>query len=454
MKELREKLAALKTEAEAIIAAADGGERDLTAEETARIETISAEAERLQKQISARDAVAGVASVAAMSSGRQTTDTASTAVVAPPAALGAGGQVADGGGPRITGGGIRNDVVDGSFGWRNLGEQAMAIRAHAVGGGAPDPRLISDAAATTFGSEGVGADGGFAVAPAFSAAIRSHALEEDALLPLTDMTPVEGNSMTFPQSEQTPWGGTGVYASWTAEGVAAGQRKPVLNQKTLRLARLTALVPMTDELLADASALGSFLTTQTGRSIRWETNDALVNGNGIGKPRGIFVSGALVSVAKDGSQTADTITIGNVTNMFGRLMSNTNASTRWLVNHDGLPQIMQLTIGNHPVFTPPVAGITMAPNGMLLGIPIIKSQTCQTVGDKGDIYLADWSQYASITKTSGVEVATSIHLFFDANTTAFRATFRVDGDTWADAGVTPENGTNTLGSFITTDARA
>ena len=46
----------------------------------------------------------------------------------------------------------------------------------------------------------------------------------------------------------------------------------------------------------------------------------------------------------------------------------------------------------------------------LMGRPIIATQACETLGDKGDITLAHLPSYLSLTKTSGVRSQMSIHL--------------------------------------------
>lgn len=345
----------------------------------------------------------------------------------------------------ITGGGFRNDD-EGKSGWKNFGEFARAVY-----NGCPqidmgiDKRLLTKAP-TSYGAEAVGADGGFLVPPDFSEEIKQYSLAGDALLSLTDQMPVTGNSMTFPADETTPWGTNGVRAYWMAEAAQATQSKPELKERTLKLNKLIALVPVTEELLSDTTTLETYLTTKTGESIQWKTNDAIVNGTGAGQPLGIANSGALVTVAKETSQTADTINATNVAKMFARIPASMLGRAVWLINNDALPQLMVMTLGNQPIWTAPSTGFVNAPGGLLLGRPIIPTQTAQTVGDLGDIYLADFGSYASISKE--VQSQSSIHLFFDYDMTAFKATFRVDGQPWPQAAITPANGSNSLSPFV------
>jgi HK97 family phage major capsid protein len=315
-----------------------------------------------------------------------------------------------------------------------------------------DQRLrIGAAAPSTYGGEGVGSDGGFAVPPGFSSEIWGMSLEEDSFVPLTDNMPISGNSMTFPSDETTPWGTEGVRAYWDDEAAAATETKPKLNPNTMRLNKLTALVPVSDELLADATGLPAYLTRKTAESIRYKTNDAIMNGNAVGRPSGILSAGSLVAQAKVTSQTADTIVAENVTNMFSRLIGQGQGT--WVINPDAWGQLPLMTIGDQPVFIMP-NGLQSAPGGFLLGRPVIMSDTCQTLGDQGDINFVNFSMYRTITKAGGIETATSMHLYFDASAMAFRAVFRIAGQPILGAPVTPPNSSVTRSGMVTLAARA
>jgi len=59
-----------------------------------------------------------------------------------------------------------------------------------------------------------------------------------------------------------------------------------------------------------------------------------------------------------------------------------------------------------------------------------------------------------VARRGELQAATSIHLFFDANTTAFRWVLRFGGQPLLSAPLTPRSGSNTLSSIVTTAARA
>jgi len=343
---------------------------------------------------------------------------------------------------------------DPKRGFRSLGEYAQSVRQASSRNGNIDERLLIGAAApSTYGNESSGVDGGFAVPPEYARSIFTLSLGEDSLLPLTDSIDVAGNSMVFPKDETTPWGTDGVRAYWQAEASAATATKPKLSTSTLRLHKLMALVPLTDELLADTNALDAYLPSKIGDSIRWKTNEAILNGTGAGQPLGAFYGSAAVTVTKESGQAASTILLANITNMIARLPPGSYPKSQWLITPDALPALFGLTLGNYPIYMPINAGAQGSPYGSLMGRPLMVSQHAAAFSSAGDVMLLDMSYYRAITKAAGVETATSMHLYFDADATAFRTTFRVDGQPKIAAAISQAKGSNTLSPFVQLGAR-
>jgi HK97 family phage major capsid protein len=118
----------------------------------------------------------------------------------------------------------------------------------------------------------------------------------------------------------------------------------------------------------------------------------------------------------------------------------------WFVNATVMPQLYAMTVGQSPVYVPP-GGFSASPYGSLFGRPVIETEYNPYLGTVGDILLASPSQYALITK-GGIESASSIHVKFVEDETAFRFVYRVDGEPiWASS-VTAFDGTNTISPFV------
>lgn len=355
-----------------------------------------------------------------------------------------------------------NRAADPRGGFRTLGDFASAVHAASVaaanGHQVRDERLIFNAAAPggSYANESNGSDGGFLVPVEYSQSIfQASQSQVDALLPYTESTPVTGNSMAFPVDETTPWGSSGIKAFWTNEAAEMAKSKPALDPMQLRLHKLTCLVPVTDELLADSSAIGSYLNTQTPVAMNWRTNEALWSGDGVGKPRGFYGSPAMISVAKEAAQAGGTVVRQNITKMRARMSPASYRRAIWMINNDVLPQLDELAygqVGTNSAIYNPVGGDFGY--GTLLGRPVMVTQHNATVGAQGDIALVDWKSYRTITKSGGIETATSMHLWFDLGMTAFRAIFRVAGQPLVTKAITPNNGTSSLSPFVVLDVRA
>jgi len=105
-----------------------------------------------------------------------------------------------------------------------------------------------------------------------------------------------------------------------------------------------------------------------------------------------------------------------------------------------------------PIYMPAddLAGI---PYSTLFGRPVIPTQACATIGDKGDILFCAFSEYLVAMKSEGIREETSIHLWFDYDVMAFRFVLRPGGQPWWAAAIDPRDGTNTLGAFVALNAR-
>lgn len=341
---------------------------------------------------------------------------------------------------------------DEKRGFRNLGHFCQDVFRACKRNGAMSGEL--QRAATTFANESAGPDGGYEVPPGFASGITSLSLSEESLLSRAANVPVEGNSMAYTDSETTPWGSSGVSATWDGEGSTASQSKPSLKKKRLELNKLRVLVPATDELLADTSAMTSHITQVMGEAVFWKTQDSIVNGTGAGMPLGITKSPGIVSQTKETSQAADSIVAANIAKMYARGLGGAGADFVWLINPDAFSQIITLTLNSNPIWVPANSGFKGAPDGVLMGRPVILTDTCQTLGDKYDIIYANMNGYRAITKAGGAQFSTSMHLWFDQDIEAFKLVFRMDGQPQLSAPVTPPNSAVTRSHFVTLDARA
>jgi HK97 family phage major capsid protein len=346
---------------------------------------------------------------------------------------------------------IVNDIDPArTGGFANLAEFALAVRDRFTGGGM-DPRF--GAAPANFESNQGSAGEGMLVPTEYRDQIWGIAFPDNDLLSMCNQEPTNSNSISIPKDETTPWGAAGVQSAWRSEGNQMLASKVGLTGTQLQLHELFAFCIATAELLDDAPRLNSRLTLQAGRAINWKATDAVIWGDGNGKPLGFMNSGALVTVSKTSGQATLTLTVANLSNMLARLLAQ-GGEPAWIMNRDVLPALIGLTIGNQPAWVPFNQGVVGGPGGTLLGHPIYFNEHAQTFSSLGDIMLVDLKGYALATKIGqGIEFASSIHLFFDYNMSAFRWTFRLGGQPYLSKPVSPANGSNTKSSFVALQAR-
>lgn len=315
-------------------------------------------------------------------------------------------------------------------------------------------------AATGLG-ELVGSDGGFLVPPTFSQKIFERMYTENALLGRTDQYPVTGNSMTFPRNNESSrvdgsrWGGVRSY--WVQEGASITASQPTFGKFTLNLHKLATLVALTSELKEDAPALDAYLNRVFASEIGFETGKALFRGNGVGRPLGVLNAPCAITVSKEAGQSAATIVPANIAKMWARRFAlGPSGQYVWMINQDVGPQLHLMTLGigtaGVVVYLPP-GGLSAAPYGTLMGAPVIETEWNSTLGTVGDIALVDWSQYVTISKSSGPTTLSSLHVYFTTDQEAVRTTWRVDGAPWQASALTPYQGTNTQSPIVLLETR-
>ena len=348
---------------------------------------------------------------------------------------------------------VRTAYDRGQWSFQNFGEYLKAVISSSGKGNPVDQRLIVNAP-TTYGTEGSGPDGGFAVPPDFRSEIGQLIQGESSLLAMTDQMTSSSNTFTVPTDETTPWQTTGgILTYWTGEAGSLTESKPALKEMTLKLHKLTCLVPVSEELIQDAPAMESYIGRKAAEKITMEINRVIIHGTGAGQPLGLLKSDALVSITKDTNQTADTVTFNNIVRMWSRCYGPVRNRAVWLVNQDVEPQILSLVVTSaYQSAYMPAGGLSGSQYSTLFGRPIIPTQACETLGDKGDIFLADLKSYLTVSRSMRQD--SSIHLYFDYDVMAFRFILRVAGQPWWSTYGTPRDGSSYFSPFVCIDERA
>ena len=332
----------------------------------------------------------------------------------------------------------------------SFGEQLMAAYRAATPGGKVDERLTTRAASGL--NESTPSDGGFLVQQDFVTELLKRTYETGILASKVKKIPISTNANGMKinaidedsRANGSRWGGVQTY--WEGEADEITASKPKFRQMELSLKKLTGLCYATDELLQDAAALEAVIRQAFTEEFGFKIDDAILSGSGEGEPLGILNSGAIVTVAKEASQT-DIITVENLIKMWNRLWSRSRANAVWYINQELEPYLYTLKIGDKPVYIP-AGGLSEKPYGTLFGRPVVPIEQCSAAGEVGDIILADIGQYLLIDK-GGIKSASSIHVRFLYDENVFRFIYRVDGKPIWTKPLTPYKGSATVSPFVT-----
>ena len=348
---------------------------------------------------------------------------------------------------------VTKDELDqpGATDFKSTGLFLQAVKNSVLYPGSTDPKL--KALKATGLSENVPADGGYLLAPQVAGGILERMYDTGVLLGMVaaDQIGPNSNSMLYNAIDETSradgsrWGGVQGY--WLAEAGTKTASKPTFRQMELKLKKVAALCYATDELLEDATALQSWITRTVPEELKFKVEDAIYNGNGVGKPLGIMNAPCLISPLRvDANQIDET----DIANMWARRWAGASDYV-WLANPSIFPQLINLTIGNFPALLPASAGMQGDPSFSLYGRPFIEVEYTAALGTTGDLMLASLSQYQTIQK-GGVQAASSIHVNFTADETAFRFVYRIDGQPLWNSALTPKDAGNTLSPFVVLSA--
>lgn len=299
-----------------------------------------------------------------------------------------------------------------------------------------------------------GEDGGFLVPTELNTAIQKVLSGEESLLSRTRQFTIGGNSLAMPIDETQPWN-SGVQAYWVEEGGQIKDTKAKIKMANWRLHKAGAMVKLTDELMEDAVAMANYIQTQAPIALMYLINSAIIGGDGTGKPTGFLDSKFTYTVAKETGQTADTVVARNVINMYARMLPPARAGSVWLINPSVEPQLLTMKDDNgNFIYLAPGSQMNASPYALLMGRPVIPLMSgLPGLGDSGDICFVNLQYYYSILK-GGVKQASSIHMHFDREITAFRFTQRIDGSVPFTKTVTTEKGDYEMSAFVKLADRA
>lgn len=214
-------------------------------------------------------------------------------------------------------------------------------------------------------------------------------------------------------------------ASWVDEEGTIPDSDDAFNQVSIGAYKLGTLIKVSNELLNDSVFnLESYISKEFARRIGSKEEDAFFNGNGTGKPVGIFnaTGGAEVGVT---AASATAITADEIIDLFYSLKAPYRKNAVWILNDATIKAIRKLKDNNGNYLWQP--SLTAGTPDTILGRPVYTSSYVPTIAAGAKtIVFGDFSYYW-IADRAGRNFKKLTELYAANDQTGFVATQRVDG---------------------------
>ena len=214
-------------------------------------------------------------------------------------------------------------------------------------------------------------------------------------------------------------------ASWVDEEGAITESDDAFNQVSIGAYKLGTLIKVSNELLNDSVFnLEQYISKEFARRIGNKEEDAFFNGDGSGKPVGIFNStgGAQVGVT---AASTSAITADEIIDLFYSLGAPYRKNAVWVVNDATVKAIRKLKDGNGNYLWQPA--LTSGTPDTLLGRPVKTSAYVPTIASGAKVIAFGDFGYYWIADRQGRVFKKLSELYAATDQTGFVATQRVDG---------------------------
>lgn len=305
-------------------------------------------------------------------------------------------------------------------------------------------------------------DGGYLIEPTVETNLSQTDYGYDDILRYTGEVTISNGSNRFVanvldddnnRSTATRLGGVRAYWINEAETVAASRSK--IRKIEGGLHKQMAIGYATEENLEDAGQLASMFPDMFQQAMDENSRESIFYGSGVEQPQGIMNHSALLTIAKEAGQTDDLLS-ENIINMETAMPPAQYKRAVWLANPE-LKRVfpkLKLDLGDtqFPWFAP--SGANGQTYDTLHGRPIVYTEQSAAPGEKGDLILADLSQYLRL-KKGVIRQDQSMHVRFLWDEMCFRAVRREGGLILPKGPITPKRGSAgfKFASFIALEAR-
>jgi HK97 family phage major capsid protein len=202
-----------------------------------------------------------------------------------------------------------------------------------------DPRLEK----RTFVSKD-GPSGGYAVPEEWAGLLLDKALEDEIVRPRAVTYPMLSGTKHIPAwdlSDHQNDGMFGFTAEWLGENASGTVQTGKMRSITLNAEKLAIYTEASREVLADGLDFANQIGSALIRAMSFYLDSAFLTGSGVGRPKGILLDPAAVSVTRAG---ANAVAYADLYGMYARMHPACHSTAVWVMNHAVLPQLMAMTV--------------------------------------------------------------------------------------------------------------
>ena len=267
--------------------------------------------------------------------------------------------------------------------------------------------------------EGTDSEGGYLVPDEFEHTLVDKLEEENIFRKLAHII------QTSSGDRKIPVVATKGSASWVDEEGTITESDDAFTQVSIGAYKLGTLIKVSNELLNDSAFnLEQYISKEFARRIGAKEEDAFFNGNGTGKPVGIFnaTGGAQVGVT---AASATAITADEVIDLFYSLGAPYRKKAVWVLNDATVKAIRKLKDGAGNYLWQPA--LTAGTPDTLIGRPVYTSSSVPTMAAGAKVIAFGDFDYYWIADRQGRNFKKLSELYAATDQTGFVATQRVDG---------------------------
>ena len=214
-------------------------------------------------------------------------------------------------------------------------------------------------------------------------------------------------------------------ATLKGAGTALDESEPTYSSITLQAYKYGLLIPVSNELIADAGFnISAHLAEQAGNGLGFAVNAALTTGDGNNKPNGVVTAAG--SGITGGTGVAGAFTADNLIDLQYSLdgVARRLPGVAYMATGSSIGAMRKLkdVAGNY-LYT-----VNVGQPDNFAGYPVVENPAIAATGTGAkSVLFGHWPSY-KVRVAGGIQVASSTDYSFNKDETYFRVMMRVDGD--------------------------